>query len=84
MLEVGDRYTTMLSFTADQVEQYCSLSGDRNSIHNNLAAARPRFEGARDIVVPGGLIQISITGIFGTEFPGDGCLVGHAVNSVTY
>lgn len=25
-------------------------------------------------MVPGGLIQISITGIFGTDFPGDGCL----------
>lgn len=74
MLEVGQRYTKKLSFNADQVERYCSLSGDRNSIHNDPAAARLRFEGARDIVVPGGLIQISITGIFGTEFPGDGCL----------
>lgn len=34
-----------------------------------------RFEGAKDIVVPGGLIQISVTGIFGAEFPGDSCLV---------
>ena len=74
MLEVGQRHTTTLSFSADQVAQYCALSGDRNSIHSNPEAAKLRFEGARDIVVPGGLVQISITGIFGTEFPGDGCL----------
>jgi acyl dehydratase len=74
MLEVGQRYTTTLSFTAEQVAQYCVLSGDSNSIHSDRAAAKLRFEGARDIVVPGGLVQISITGIFGTSFPGDGCL----------
>jgi acyl dehydratase len=74
MLEVGQRYTKTFSFSADEVAQYCALSGDRNSIHRDPAAARLRFEGASDIVVPGGLIQISITGIFGSEFPGDGCL----------
>lgn len=74
MLEVGQRYRTTLSFTAEQVAQYCSLSSDWNSIHSDSAAAGLRFEGATDIVVPGGLIQISITGIFGTDFPGDGCL----------
>lgn len=74
MLEVGQRHSVQLSFTANQVEQYCSLSGDHNSIHRDPVAARLRFERAPDIVVPGGLIQVSITGIFGTEFPGDGCL----------
>ncbi len=74
MLEVGQRYETTLSFTADQVAQYCALSGDWNSIHSDPQAAGLRFEGAKDVVVPGGLIQISITGIFGTDFPGDGCL----------
>jgi hypothetical protein len=33
-----------------------------------------RFPDVRDIVVPGGLIQISISGIFGSRFPGDGTL----------
>lgn len=63
-----------LSFTRDQVQQYCTLSGDFNAIHRDPEAARLRFPDARDIVVPGGLIQISVTGIFGTAFPGDGCL----------
>ena len=73
-LEVGMRHSARLSFTREQVERYCALSGDYNSIHADPEAARLRFPGAHDIVVPGGLIQISITGLFGTEFPGDGCL----------
>ena len=73
-LEVGMRHSARLSFTREQVERYCALSGDYNSIHADPEAARLRFPGAHDIVVPGGLIQISITGVFGTEFPGDGCL----------
>lgn len=74
MLAVGMRHSAKLLFTREQVEQYCALSGDRNAIHRDLEAARLRFPGVRDIVVPGGLIQISITGIFGTQLPGDGCL----------
>jgi acyl dehydratase len=74
MLEVGQRHRARLSFERDQVERYCVLSGDSNSIHQSTEAARLRFPDARDIVVPGGLVQIAVTGIFGTEFPGDGCL----------
>jgi acyl dehydratase len=74
MLEVGMRHSARLSFSREQVRQYCALSGDRNAIHSDPEAAHLRFPGARDIVVPGGLIQISVTGIFGREFPGDGCL----------
>ena len=74
MLEVGMRHSAQLSFSREQVQQYCALSGDYNAIHADVEATRLRFPGAHDIVVPGGLIQISVTGIFGTEFPGDGCL----------
>lgn len=74
MLEVGMHHHARFSFTREQVDQYCALCGDYNSIHCDLEASRLRFPGAKDIIVPGGLIQISITGIFGTEFPGDGCL----------
>ena len=74
MLEVGMRYEARLSFTREQVRQYCALSGDGNSIHRDIEAARLRFPGIRDIAVPGGLVQIAVTGIFGTRFPGDGCL----------
>jgi len=74
MLEVGMRHSAKLTFTREQVAQYCALAGDWNAIHRDLDAARRRFPEVRDIIVPGGLIQISVTGIFGTEFPGDGCL----------
>ena len=74
MLQVGMRHEATLSFTREQVDAYCAVSGDRNAIHRDLEAARLRFPGVRDIVVPGGLVQISITGIFGSALPGDGCL----------
>ena len=74
MLEVGMKYEKKLSFTAEDVAQYCALSRDANAIHADVAAARLRFPDVNDIVVPGGLIQITVTGIFGTEFPGDGTL----------
>jgi len=68
------RHTASMSFSTEQVKRYCELSGDHNSIHCSAPAAALRFEGAPDIVVPGGLVQIAVTGIFGNEFPGDGCL----------
>jgi acyl dehydratase len=74
MLEVGMRHHRKLSFTREQVDRYCALSGDWNAIHRDPEAARLRFPEARDIIVPGGLVQITVTGIFGSEIPGDGCL----------
>lgn len=74
MLEVGLRHEARMTFTREQVEQYCALSGDHNAIHRDPAAARLRFPGIEDIVVPGGLVQISVAGIFGSRFPGDGTL----------
>lgn len=74
MLEVGMRHVADLSFSHEQVAQYCALTGDGNAIHRDLAAARVRFPGIRDIVVPGGLIQTTVSGLFGTRFPGDGSL----------
>jgi|UPI0003A1426F acyl dehydratase len=74
MLTVGQSRTERLRFTRDQVDTYCALTGDANAIHRDLEAARRRFPGVTDIVVPGGLIQSTISGIFGTRFPGDGAL----------
>lgn len=74
MISVGQQHRARLSFSHEQVRQYCELSGDANSIHSDPEAARRRFQDARDVVVPGGLIQIAVTGIFGAEFPGDGCM----------
>ena len=74
MLKVGMRYEKRISFSRQDVDTYCTLAGDKNSIHNNLEAARVRFPEIGDIVVPGGLLQIAIAGLFGSYFPGDGSL----------
>lgn len=74
MLEVGMRHEAELCFTREDVARYCALSGDHNAIHRDAEAARLRFPAVEDIVVPGGLIQICITGLFGTVLPGDGSL----------
>ena len=73
-LKVGLTHETTISFSHAQVEQYCELVGDMNAIHHDVEAAKLRFPNVRDIIVPGGLLQASITGIFGTSFPGDGSL----------
>ncbi|HBG96290.1 MAG TPA: hypothetical protein DDY14_13470 [Chromatiaceae bacterium] len=74
MLEVGMHFDARLSFSREQVDQYCLLVGDHNAIHRDLDAARMRFPDSADIIVPGGLIQTTISALFGTSFPGDGCL----------
>ncbi len=74
MLHVGQTHSRVFSFSREQVDAYCALTGDRNGIHRDLEAAQARFPGIADVVVPGGLIQASVSGVFGTEFPGDGAL----------
>ena len=74
MLELGMCFEARLSFTREQVDHYCLLVGDHNAIHRDLDAARMRFPDSPDIIVPGGLIQTTISALFGTSFPGDGCL----------
>jgi acyl dehydratase len=73
-LRVGMRHEARFVFSREDVDRYCALSGDRNAIHRDLEAAQLRFPGVADVIVPGGLVQITITGIFGSEFPGDGSL----------
>ena len=74
MLDIGSQFTKTLSFSHEQVARYCDLTGDHNAIHRELDAARMRFPNVQDIIVPGGLIQTTVSGIFGTEFPGDGAI----------
>jgi acyl dehydratase len=74
MIEVGMRHEARLCFTHEQVAQYCALTGDANAIHRDLEAARVRFPDTPDIIVPGGLVQTSISALFATVLPGDGSL----------
>ncbi len=74
MLSAGMSHEARFVFTREQVSQYCELVGDHNAIHRDLDAARMRFPDIADIVVPGGLIQTTISALFGSLFPGDGTL----------
>ncbi len=74
MLTVGQRHSARLRCTRAPVATSCALTGDAHARHRAREAARRRFPGVADIVVPGGLIQSTISGIFGTCFPGDGSL----------
>jgi len=74
MLSEGMTHEARFAFTREQVSQYCELVGDHNAIHRDLDAARMRFPDSADIVVPGGLIQTTISALFGSLFPGDGTL----------
>ena len=74
MLEVGSTLSKTVSFSREQVAQYCQLTGDHSAIHRELEAAQIRFPGVKDIIVPGSLIQSTVSAFFGTEFPGDGAV----------
>ena len=74
MIKIGDILERKISFTHQDVVNYCNLAKDFNAIHHDIEAARLRFPNIKDIVVPGALLQISIAGIFGSHFPGDGSL----------
>ena len=74
MIEIGMRFEKKISFSREDVEVYCRLADDQNSIHSCLDAAKVRFPDTEDIIVPGGLLQIAIAGLFGSYFPGDGSL----------
>ena len=73
-LTVGMTHEVRRQFSHAQIARYCELADDHNAIHHDVEAARLRFLNSPDIVVPGALIQSAITGVFGTEFPGDGSL----------
>ena len=57
MIKVGDILEKKISFTHQDVVNYCNLAKDFNSIHHDIEAARMRFPEIRDIVVPGALFK---------------------------
>ena len=68
MIKVGDILERKISFTHQDVVDYCNLAKDFNAIHHDIEAARLRFPNIKDIVVPGALLQISIAGILEVTF----------------
>lgn len=73
--DVGSRATWTRTFTADDVEAFARLSGDRNPLHFDADfAARTRVE---RLVVQGGLTTGLFNAIVAERLPGPGSVFLH-------
>jgi len=69
-LEVGQKTTRSITLTAKHVEMYSEITGDRNPLHYDEAAARKtRFGG---IVVQGGVTSAILNAVVAEDLPGPG------------
>jgi acyl dehydratase len=72
---IGTRATWSRTFTADDVEAFASVSGDRNPLHFDAAfAARTRVE---RLVVQGGLTTGLFNALVAMRLPGPGSVFLH-------
>jgi len=70
MLEVGNTYEIEFSFTQEQVNDFCKISGDFNPLHWDEAyAATTPF---KKPIIHGALIASVFSRVMGMEFPGEG------------
>jgi acyl dehydratase len=68
--EPGTRATLTRSVEAKDIESFTDISGDRNPLHYDLAAAqRSRFG---EIVVQGGVTSAILNAVVAEELPGPG------------
>jgi len=69
-MKVGDSYEIEFSFTQDQVNDFCKISGDFNPLHWDEAfAATTSF---KKPIIHGALIASVFSRVMGMEFPGSG------------
>jgi acyl dehydratase len=69
-LQVGQRATRRLTLTADHVQKYAEISGDRNPLHFDPAfVAGTRF---KRLVVQGGLTTGLLHALVAMDLPGPG------------
>jgi acyl dehydratase len=72
---IGARATWTRTFTADDVEAYAEISGDRNPLHFDVEfAARTRLE---RLVVQGGLTAGLFNALVAMRLPGPGSVFLH-------
>jgi 3-oxoacyl-[acyl-carrier protein] reductase len=69
-IKVGDEFRYSLAVTAEDVDEFCKLSGDTNPLHLDSAFARDL--GYKDRVVYGALSMAYISRVIGVAFPGRG------------
>ena len=72
---VGSRATWTRTFTAEDVESYAAITGDRNPLHFDEAFARRTRPGA--LIVHGGLTTGLFNALVAMELPGPGSVFLH-------
>lgn len=72
MLKFGDQYSKSFLITEEKIQAFGDLSGDHNPVHfdDEYAATTP----FKKRIAHGFLSVIVASGIFGTEFPGEGTI----------
>jgi len=72
MLKVGDRCSKSFLITEEKIQAFGDLSGDHNPVHfDDEYAATTQF---KKRIAHGFLSVIVASGVFGTEFPGEGTI----------
>jgi acyl dehydratase len=70
MYQIGDQHEITFSFTQEQVNDFCKISGDFNPLHWDEAyAAETPF---KKPIIHGALIASVFSRVMGMEFPGQG------------
>ena len=69
-MQIGDFFELEFSFTQDQVNDFCKISGDFNPLHwdESFAATTP----FKKPIIHGALIASVFSRVMGMDFPGSG------------
>lgn len=72
MLKIGDKFTLEFSFTQNQVNDFCKISGDFNPLHwdEEFAASTP----FKRPIIHGALVSSVFSKVMGMDFPGKGSI----------
>ncbi|HSD01803.1 MAG TPA: MaoC family dehydratase, partial [Gaiellales bacterium] len=68
--DVGARASRARTVTAEDIERFTAISGDRNPLHYDEAAARASRFG--EIIVQGGITSAILNAVVAEELPGPG------------
>jgi acyl dehydratase len=70
MYQIGDEHEIEFSFTQDEVNEFCKISGDFNPLHwDEVYASKTKFKLP---IIHGALIASIFSRVMGMEFPGEG------------